>query len=139
MKANVTKSNISDFDFLKLYLVISLKSGEVLVDKNFLEHRLYDYMDNEEYICLLLNIKIDRDKVNLDEAFITSYAYGLLLKTTDINKDKISISDIEAKEILKQFPLEYVEYMESLYSSLKDKEKFSYQLSLLKKKNKLSK
>ena len=139
MKANVAKSNISDFDFLKLYLVISLKNGEVLVEKNFLEHRLYDYMDNEEYICLLSNIKIDKDKVNLDEAFITSYAYGLLLKTTDINKDKISISDIEAKEILKQFPLEYVEYMESLYSSLKDKEKFSYQLSLLKKKNKLSK
>ena len=139
MKANVAKSNISDFDFLKLYLVISLKNSEVLVEKNFLEHRLYDYMDNEEYICLLSNIKIDKDKVNLDEAFITSYAYGLLLKTTDINKDKISISDIEAKEILKQFPLEYVECMESLYSSLKDKEKFSYQLSLLKKKNKLSK
>ena len=63
----------------------------------------------------------------------------IIVTANEINKDKISISDIEAKEILKQFPLEYVECMESLYSSLKDKEKFSYQLSLLKKKNKLSK
>lgn len=108
---------MNDFDFLKLYMIVSLGNGNNLIEKNLLEKSLYRFIDDEDYIPILKNIKSDDEKVLLDNAFNSSYAYNYLIKTSDFNKDKISISSPVASSIKRSFTIDQIELMNRLYAS----------------------
>ena len=108
---------MNDFDFLKLYMIVSLGNGNNLIEKNLLEKSLYRFIDDEDYIPILKNIQSDDEKVLLDNAFNSSYAYNYLIKTSDFNKDKISISSPVASSIKRSFTIDQIELMNRLYAS----------------------
>lgn len=105
MIKNHEKSEISEYDFLKLFSAIaSIKYELNFIKQEDLEKFLYNYYDNPEYRFLFTDImkkdSIDDKSLDLNLAFACAYSYGLLTPIKD-NDEIISAINLTEKDISK--------------------------------------
>lgn len=143
MNIECKRPNISEYDFLRLLVsTMIIQKQSTIIENHKLEKDLYDFYSNPDFHFLFEDVckkdSIDNKYVDLNVAFQTAYAFGLLTMIKDSSdiRSIINLSEKEAIETNSQYKLNEVEAMNELCKKLNGAEQLDKPLVLSKKKNK---
>lgn len=120
MNKEITKNNISSYQFLFLFSVIETEKKELIIfDSNELMKSIAKYVKEKKFASLFEDISVKNGFALLNEAFDKAYAFGLLTPIHDTYNRKtfiINISDDQIQNLKSQFKSENIELMNDLVS-----------------------
>lgn len=136
MRIKCDKTELTDYDFLRLLVSSMVLHGQnPIIENHKLEQSLYMFYDRTEYHDLFEDVCKREDTVgknsyvDLNEAFQSGYAFGLLLQIHDgygEQRSLINLSMDEAKEMQTEYTTKQVEVIANLSHELVgQKENFS--------------
>lgn len=138
------KPTITDYDFLRLLTsAIILKGASSIIENHQLEKDLFAFYSRPEYhalfedICKKEDITDKNNYVDLNRAFQTAYAFGLILQIHDGYSAIRSIADFstdEAVQIQFEYDIEKVEAITNLCNEMFCQNKTEQGNMLIKKK-----
>ncbi|MBQ4262910.1 MAG: hypothetical protein IJB83_01530 [Bacilli bacterium] len=142
MRTNSLKPKISEYDFLRLLssTMVMQKQG-VIINKYDLMQKLCYFYDNPNFHFLFEDVckreNIDSNYLDLNSAFQTAYAFGLLILIRDSGDVRfiIGLTEEEAIKIISEFNSQEVIAMNNLCNQLKNLEKEDKSVVLTKAKN----
>ena len=121
MNKDVVYSSLSDYEFLKLFVSISvLKDEKTFFNNEEIEKNMYRYAKDIKYRLLFNDIYVDRDsrKVDLSDAIDYCYTFGILKKNHDMKsygKESVfNITKNNAREIISKYNKDEIGTMNEL-------------------------
>lgn len=120
-----------EYDFFKLFLAtIKLNDYNPVLKRNELQEKLFELYDLEEFKTLFYDVvkkeTIDSKHIDLSDAFLYAYAYGMIYMIHDSSdevKYLVSIDDKQALKALSQYTEEEKTSMIKLLDKLEEKDK----------------
>lgn len=120
-----------EYDFFKLFLAtIKLNDYNPVLKRNELQEKLFELYDLEEFKTLFYDVvkkeTIDSKHIDLSDAFLYAYAYGMIYMIHDSSdevKYLVNIDDKQALKALSQYTEEEKTSMIKLLDKLEEKEK----------------
>ena len=126
MRINSLKPKISEYNFLRLLSsTMVIQKQVVIINKYDLMQKLYCFYDNPNFHFLFEDVckreNIDSNYLDLNSAFQTAYAFGLLILIQDSGDVRaiINLTEEEAKKINSEFDSNVVIAMHKLCDELK--------------------
>ena len=144
MRINSVKPKISEYNFLRLLSsTMVIQNQGVIIKKYDLMQKLYCFYDNPNFHFLFEDVckreNIDSNYLELNSAFQTAYAFGLLILIQDSGDVRaiINLTEEEAMKINSEFDSNDIIAMKKLCDELKNPKKDkSLVLTKTKKVNK---
>lgn len=135
MRLECSKPQISEYNFLRLLSsTLILKKQDIIIKKYDLEKNLYDFYDNPKFRFLFEDIckrdNLDNNYIDLNVAFETAYAFGLLILIQDNGdvRSIINLTEDSAKKIISEFDQKEIIAMSKLCDELKSYKKDNYKV-----------
>ena len=142
MRIESSKPSISEYNFFRLLIsTLIIRKDVVIIKKYELEEDLYQLYNNPDFHFLFEDVckkeGVDNSYVDLNVAFETAYAFGLLVLIQDAGdiRSIVNLSDEQAIQIQSAFKPNEVDAMNRLCEELKKIKDKSKQLVLERSKN----